>query len=86
MIRTCVDRPWLILPCSSSLSGGMKRKLCVAIALIGDPQVVLLDEPSAVSLHCHNPFLRKSRSSSNIFPHTFPVRDLILSVVGISGA
>jgi ABC-type multidrug transport system ATPase subunit len=29
------------------LSGGMKRKLCVAIALIGDPQVVLLDEPSA---------------------------------------
>ena len=29
------------------LSGGMKRKLCVAAALIGDPQVVLLDEPSA---------------------------------------
>jgi ATP-binding cassette subfamily A (ABC1) protein 3 len=29
------------------LSGGMKRKLCVAIALIGDPEVVLLDEPSA---------------------------------------
>lgn len=29
------------------LSGGMKRKLCVAIALIGDPAVVLLDEPSA---------------------------------------
>lgn len=29
------------------LSGGMKRKLCVAIALIGDPDVVLLDEPSA---------------------------------------
>ena len=28
------------------LSGGMKRKLCVAIALIGDPEVVLLDEPS----------------------------------------
>jgi ATP-binding cassette subfamily A (ABC1) protein 3 len=32
---------------SMGLSGGMKRKLCVAIALIGDPQVVLLDEPSA---------------------------------------
>jgi len=30
-----------------SLSGGMKRKLCVAVALIGDPDVVLLDEPSA---------------------------------------
>ncbi|RYH21651.1 ATP-binding cassette domain-containing protein [archaeon] len=32
---------------AQSLSGGMKRKLCVAIALIGDPDVVLLDEPSA---------------------------------------
>ena len=30
-----------------NLSGGMKRKLCVAISLIGDPAVVLLDEPSA---------------------------------------
>jgi ATP-binding cassette subfamily A (ABC1) protein 3 len=29
------------------LSGGLKRKLCCAIALIGDPKVVLLDEPSA---------------------------------------
>ncbi|KAH8049163.1 ATPase [Aureococcus anophagefferens] len=29
------------------LSGGMKRKLCVAIAIVGDPQCVLLDEPSA---------------------------------------
>ncbi|EGB11182.1 hypothetical protein AURANDRAFT_13257, partial [Aureococcus anophagefferens] len=29
------------------LSGGMKRKLCCAVALVGDPSVVLLDEPSA---------------------------------------
>merc|ERR1712100_629242 len=29
------------------LSGGMKRELCGACALIGDPQIVLLDEPSA---------------------------------------
>ena len=29
------------------LSGGMKRKLCVAIAIVGDPECVLLDEPSA---------------------------------------
>jgi len=28
-------------------SGGNKRKLCVAIALIGSPQLVLLDEPSS---------------------------------------
>jgi energy-coupling factor transporter ATP-binding protein EcfA2 len=35
------------LKLAGRLSGGMKRKLCVAIALIGDPSVVLLDEPSA---------------------------------------
>ena len=31
---------------AGSLSGGNKRKLCVAIALIGDPPLVFLDEPS----------------------------------------
>lgn len=30
-----------------SLSGGMKRKLSVAIAFIGDSKVVILDEPTA---------------------------------------
>lgn len=29
-------------------SGGMKRRLCVAISLIGSPKVVYLDEPSTV--------------------------------------
>lgn len=32
---------------AGTLSGGNKRKLSVAIALIGDPQLVLLDEPSS---------------------------------------
>jgi ATP-binding cassette, subfamily A (ABC1), member 3 len=32
---------------SGKLSGGNKRKLCVAIAMIGNPQIILLDEPSA---------------------------------------
>lgn len=27
-------------------SGGMRRRLCVAVAFLGDPDVVLLDEPS----------------------------------------
>eukprot|EP01135_Chromosphaera_perkinsii_P011449 Nk52_evm25s2402 gene=Nk52_evmTU25s2402 len=31
----------------SALSGGMKRKLSVAIALVGDSKVVFLDEPTA---------------------------------------
>lgn len=31
---------------SFCLSGGNKRKLSVAIAMIGDPPIVILDEPS----------------------------------------
>ena len=33
---------------SSTLSGGQKRKLSVAMAMIGNPRFVLLDEPTAV--------------------------------------
>ena len=32
---------------AQALSGGMKRKLQVAIALLGDSRVVLLDEPTS---------------------------------------
>jgi ATP-binding cassette, subfamily A (ABC1), member 3 len=32
---------------AGTLSGGNKRKLSVAIAIIGNPQIILLDEPSA---------------------------------------
>lgn len=32
---------------SKTLSGGMKRKLCVGVALCGNSKVVMLDEPTA---------------------------------------
>lgn len=32
---------------AETLSGGQKRKLCVALALIGDPRIVFLDEPTS---------------------------------------
>jgi ATP-binding cassette subfamily A (ABC1) protein 5 len=32
---------------SENLSGGQKRKLSVALALVGDPKVVCLDEPTS---------------------------------------
>ena len=32
---------------SSALSGGQKRKLCVGMALIGDPKILFLEAPTA---------------------------------------
>lgn len=32
---------------AGDLSGGNKRKLCVALAIIGNPPIIFLDEPSA---------------------------------------
>lgn len=37
---------------SYALSGGNKRKLSVAIAMIGNPPIVILDEPSTGTNIC----------------------------------
>ena len=41
---------------TAALSGGMKRKLSVAIAFVGDPKLVFLDEPTSGM----DPFARRS--------------------------
>ena len=32
---------------AGSLSGGQKRKLCIATAFVGDSKVIVLDEPTS---------------------------------------
>lgn len=55
---------------SKSLSGGMKRKLSIGIALIGDSKVVMLDEPTSgmdpVSRRATWELLQQQRSSRTI--------------------
>ena len=46
LIRDLNLRDYADVP-AGLFSGGNKRKLCVAIALVGSPQLVLLDEPSS---------------------------------------
>jgi ABC-type multidrug transport system ATPase subunit len=45
-IITKLDLPMYANKLSGTYSGGNKRKLAVAAAIVGDPKVVLLDEPS----------------------------------------
>ena len=58
---------------SAALSGGMKRKLSVAIALIGGSQVVILDEPTSGM----DPYSR--RSTWNILQNARAGRIILLT-------
>lgn len=39
---------------AGTLSGGQKRRLCVALSMVGGNSVVYLDEPTAGELCLHN--------------------------------
>ena len=70
-------------------SGGMKRRLSVAISLMGKPAVVYLDEPSTVCfIHmCHLPFLCCSLPSlPQSYEHSFVFLPLFLPSCPVSSA
>ncbi|OUM62237.1 hypothetical protein PIROE2DRAFT_44521, partial [Piromyces sp. E2] len=45
-IREKIGNFFFFRCCSKELSGGQKRKLCIGIALIGNPKYMFLDEPT----------------------------------------
>jgi len=55
---------------TAKYSGGMKRRLSVAVALINDPKVVFLDEPTAAmdpqSRHAVWDFIREEKAAGKI--------------------
>ena len=76
---------------SGKLSGGNKRKLIVAIAMIGSPQILLLDEPSsgidpeARRLMCNliHKMLTKNHSSVIISTHSMDEVENLCNKIGI---
>ncbi|KAI6235602.1 ABC transporter ced-7 [Aphelenchoides besseyi] len=74
---------------AESLSGGFKRKLCVAMALIGDSRVILLDEPTAgmdvEARHDVRILLEKAKKNRTVLltTHYMDEADLLGDRIGI---
>jgi len=73
-----------------SLSRGTKRKLCLAIAMLGNPQIVLLDEPTSgmdpLSRRCLYGTIKnviKDRRSVLITSHSMEECDVLCSRIAI---
>ncbi|CAL1368223.1 unnamed protein product [Linum trigynum] len=74
---------------SRSYSGGMKRRLSVAIALIGDPKLIILDEPTTgmdpiSRRHVWDTILEaKQRSAIILTTHSMEEADVLSDRIGI---
>ena len=76
---------------SSKFSGGMKRRLSTACSLMGDPEVVYMDEPSTgldpASRHRLWDVIAKSKGKNSILltTHSMEEADLLCDRIGIMG-
>uniref|UniRef100_A0A3Q4NBG5 Cholesterol transporter ABCA5 n=1 Tax=Neolamprologus brichardi TaxID=32507 RepID=A0A3Q4NBG5_NEOBR len=69
---------------AKTLSAGLKRKLCFALSMIGNPQIVLLDEPSSGM----DPKSKQRMCFATLMVYKIPMEDvqsLAKSFVGLSG-
>eukprot|EP00871_Galdieria_phlegrea_P000584 jgi/Galph1/1526/GphlegSOOS_G203.1 len=74
---------------ASKLSGGMKRRLCVAIAFAGNPKIVFLDEPSTgldpLSKHALWKFIEEQKPGRSILltTHAMDEAERLCDKVGL---
>ena len=77
---------------SSKFSGGMKRRLSTACSLVGDPEVVYMDEPSTgldpASRHRLWEVIAQSKGKNSILltTHSMEEADVLCDRLGIMGA